>query len=75
MYDVASLSRFLAAPHEGHLVLARKIFGYLKKYPKKGYAINPDPLMLDMEYEKVGIKLDFGNQYAYFHKDMDSKFP
>eukprot|EP00957_Ditylum_brightwellii_P098508 7504058-Ditylum_brightwellii.AAC.1 len=28
-----------------------------------------------MEYEKVGIKLDFGNQYAYFHKDMDSKFP
>ena len=75
MYAVSSLSRFLAAPQEGHLVLARKLFGYLKKYPKRGYAIKPNPLVLDADYEKVELKLDFGNQYGYFHEDIDEMFP
>eukprot|EP00957_Ditylum_brightwellii_P005784 440940-Ditylum_brightwellii.AAC.1 len=28
---------------------------HVEKYPKQGYAINPMPLKLDMEYEKVEI--------------------
>eukprot|EP00957_Ditylum_brightwellii_P110496 8427787-Ditylum_brightwellii.AAC.1 len=75
MYAVSSLSRFLAAPREGHLVLAQKLLGYLKKYPKRGYAINPNPLILDADYEKVELKLDFGNQYGYFHEDIYEMFP
>ena len=34
-YATASLSRFQAAPREGHLGLARKILRYLKKYKKE----------------------------------------
>eukprot|EP00957_Ditylum_brightwellii_P165922 12633497-Ditylum_brightwellii.AAC.1 len=45
----------------GHLKLARKIFGYLKKYPKRGY--------------KVDLKLDFGTQYSYFEEELDPRFP
>jgi hypothetical protein len=41
-YTVSSLSRFAAAPCEGHLMLARKIFGYLRKYPNNGYAVNSE---------------------------------
>ena len=74
-HAVSSLSRFAAAPKEGHLELARRIFGYLKKYPKRGYAINPAPLKLDAEYEKVNVKLNFGNQYSYFTEEVDPRFP
>eukprot|EP00957_Ditylum_brightwellii_P178420 13590377-Ditylum_brightwellii.AAC.1 len=52
MYAVSSLSRFSAAPIEGHLELARKLIGYLKKYPKRGYAMNHHQLNLDLKYEK-----------------------
>ena len=34
-YAISSLSRFSSAPREGHLMLARKVFGYLKKFPKR----------------------------------------
>ena len=57
------------------MILARQVFGYLKKYPKRGYAINPEPLKIDMSYEKVGIKLDFGTQYGYFQEEIDPRFP
>eukprot|EP00957_Ditylum_brightwellii_P203893 15336697-Ditylum_brightwellii.AAC.1 len=75
MYAVLSLSRFSAAPREGHLELARRLIGYLKKYLKKGYVINHHPLKHDLKYEKVKIKLDFGIQYKYFHKDINDRFP
>ena len=74
-YAVCSLSRFSSAPREGHLVLARKIFGYLKKYPKRGYAVNPEPLRIDIDYSDVMVNVDFGNQYSYFHEQIDTQFP
>ena len=40
-YYVSSLNRFLDAPQVGHLDLDGIIFGRLKKYPKRGYVINP----------------------------------
>ena len=73
-YAISFLSRFSAAPREGHLQLAVKVFGYLKKFPKRGYAINPQPLVLG-EYEEVSAIMDFGNQYSYFHEDLDPRFP
>ena len=74
-YAVTSLSRFYVAPREGHLQLAKKVFGYLEKYPKRGYATNPQPLTIKMEYEKVELKIDFGSQYSYFQEDIDDRSP
>ena len=74
-YAVSSLSRLLAAPQVGHTELARIIFGYLKKYPKRGYAINQQPLTIDGNYEKVQMKFDFWNQYEYFSEEIGNQFP
>eukprot|EP00957_Ditylum_brightwellii_P029302 2214856-Ditylum_brightwellii.AAC.1 len=62
-------------PRVGHLKLARKVFGYLKKYPKRGYVINTTLLQLDLDYQKVDLKLDFGTQYSYFEEELDPRFP
>ena len=54
--------------------MARSIFGCLKKVPKQGYEINPQTLTVNVEYEKVQMNYDFGNQYAYFSGDIDEQF-
>ena len=59
----------------GLLDMARRIFGYLNKYPKRGYSINPQPLTINADYEKVHMKYYFGNQYAYFNEDIYGWFP
>jgi hypothetical protein len=75
-YAVSSLSRFAAAPRQGHLELATKIFGYLKKYPNQGYMINPaPPTFKSDDYDTVLLKQDFGGQYHYFKEDIDPRFP
>ena len=63
-YTASSLSSFLDAPRVGHLKLTKGMFGYLKKYPKIGYVINPQPLTIGVDCEKVQMKYVFGNQYA-----------
>eukprot|EP00957_Ditylum_brightwellii_P087501 6660624-Ditylum_brightwellii.AAC.1 len=55
-HAVSSLSRFACAPRKEHLSMTRRLFGYLKNYPKQGYAINPNPLKVDIKYTKVEIK-------------------
>eukprot|EP00957_Ditylum_brightwellii_P077602 5896481-Ditylum_brightwellii.AAC.1 len=60
-------------PRIGHLKLARKIFGCLKKYSVKGYVINLTPLQLDLIYQQVELKLDFGTQYSYFEEKLDPR--
>eukprot|EP00957_Ditylum_brightwellii_P195243 14874475-Ditylum_brightwellii.AAC.1 len=70
-YAVSSLSRFACAPQQENLTMARRLFGYLKKYPKQGYAINPNPLKMEVKYEKVEVKQDFGNQYSYFKEVLN----
>ena len=64
-----------ASLSEGYLQLAQKVFGYMKKYPKHGYAINTKPLTIDMDYKKVDLKMDFWNQYSYFQEEIDDRFP
>ena len=46
----------------------------MKKYPKLGYAINPQTLTIHVDYNKVQIKYDFGNKYAYFIEYIDEQF-
>ena len=74
-YAISSLSRYAAAPRKGHLSMAEEVLGYLKKYPSRGYIINPQPPTIDAKYEKVKVKEDFGGQYQYFHEDLDPRFP
>ena len=72
-FAVSSLSRFAAKPREGHLKRAIKIFGYLKKYPKKGFYVDPREPILNVQYEE--LIPDFGNQYDDFTEDVDDKLP
>ena len=74
-YAISSLSRYAAAPRQGHLAMAEGILGYLKKYPAKGYIINPNPPNIDPRYNVVKLKEDFGGQYQYFQEDLDPRFP
>ena len=71
-FAVSSLSRFAAKPQEGHLRRALKIIGYLKKYPKRGYVIDPRPPIENIKFSKVTA--DFGNQYDA-KEELDSQLP
>jgi hypothetical protein len=74
-FAISSLSRYASAPRKGHLAMAEEVLGYLKKYPARGYVINPKPPMIDPRYETVKLKEDFGGQYQYFREDLDPRFP
>ena len=69
-FAVSSLSRFSQAPREGHLERTHKILGYLKKYTKRGYIIDPSDPILNTSYES--IVPDFGNQYYDFVEETDN---
>ena len=47
----------------------------MEKYPKREYAINPQPMTINMQYKKVGMNIYFGNQYSYFQEEIDDRFP
>ena len=55
--------------------MAKRILGYLKKYPKRGIFIDSDDPTHINEMEVV--KPNFGNQYCEFDEanEMDNKFP
>ena len=57
------------APWKGHLDLSKKVFGYLKKYSKYGYSINPQALNIYMEYDKLELNIYYGKQYLYFQEE------
>ena len=63
-FAVSSMSRFSQTPREDHLKRTEKILGYLKKYTKRGYVIDPREPILNTKFEKV--EADFGNQYSDF---------
>ena len=52
---------------------AIKILGYLKKYMKRGYTIDPKPPKENIKYEDV--LPDFGNQYDDFKEEFDDQVP
>ena len=69
------MSRYAAAPRQGHLTAAEHLLGYLKTYPCRGYLINPKEPQIDPLYKVVTLPTDFGNQYNYFQEDIDPRFP
>ena len=65
-FAVSSLSQFSNKPREGHLKRTEKILGYLKKYTKRGYYVDPREPILNAEYKT--IIPDFENQYLSFNE-------
>ena len=68
-----SLNRFAAHPREGLLKRAIKIYGYLKKYPKKGHVIDPRDPLINIKYDVM--RSDFEHQYSGFKEKEDPKVP
>jgi hypothetical protein len=73
-FAVSSLSRFGTSPREGHLLMARRILGYLKKYPKKGIIMDPKPPIIENKEPQTNYE-DFTHQYKDYVEPIDPHFP
>ena len=73
-YAVSSLSSFSCALRKIHLVLAKKMLGYLKKYPKRGYVINSTPLDMGNTLEKIMAPKAYWGRFSYFKEDISPIF-
>jgi hypothetical protein len=69
-YATSSLSRFSAAPREGHLSHVLQVWGYHKKYPNRAIRIDSSPFK-----ENLTSKFNFADQYSYAVEDMDKSYP
>ena len=56
--------------------MAKRILGYLKKFPKKGMAMDPSSLVTDDSTDKPPERFEeFGHQHHDFKEELDPKFP
>ena len=62
-FATSSLSRFSAAPREGHLKLAVYMFGYLKKNPNRFLVINSQDPIIPEEWSQQTFHPDFLDDY------------
>ncbi len=74
-FGVSSLSRFNAAPRQGHLDLAFHLFGYLKKHPNRGIIINSEPLDVDDDLKTTAFHPDFLEDYPDAAEEIDPNLP
>ena len=73
---VASLNRFGAAPREGHLDLAIRVFGYIKQTPNKVIAIDSRPLPIHREEPEFDKLIpDFLQDYPDAKEEIARHFP
>ena len=72
-HAMASLSRFNAGPREGHLKLAFRVWGYLKKYPTKSIALDSRPMIISEDVELFSA--DFSEDYPDATEELDSSLP
>ena len=74
-FTVLSLSRFSAAPREGHLQLAIYMFGYLKKHPNHNLVIDSGSLIVPEELKSSTFHLDFMEDYPDAQEELDPTMP
>ena len=74
-FAVSSLSRFSTCPREGHLQLAVRLFGYLKKYANRRIVVNSEPFEFDDDFRKNSFHPDFLEDYPDAHEEIDSEHP
>ena len=70
-FATSSLSRFSAAPREGHLKLAVYMFGYLKKNPNRSLVINSQDPIIPEEWSQQTFHPDFLEDYPDAREDID----
>lgn len=74
--DSTGYNRFSTAPRRGHLILSRRVLGYLKKFPKKGIVMDPSPPITTEDPRSPTEHFEkFGYQYQDFKEEIDPKFP
>ena len=70
---MSSLARCQCDPREGHLAAVIKMFGFLKKCPKRDIMFDStEPTHINL----IEVaKPDFGNQYCKSNEELDPTFP
>ena len=74
-FAVSSLSRFSAAPRQGHLELAYYLFGYLKQHPNRRIVMDSRPLLIDDDLLTDSFHPDFLEDYPDAKEDIALDFP
>jgi hypothetical protein len=76
-FAVSSLSRYSAAPRQGHLDAAIRIFCYLKHYPEKWIKFDTNPHIPDGDLEDPAANLDpeWTDYYHGAKEEIDPKAP
>jgi hypothetical protein len=74
-FAVSSLSRFSAAPRQGHYNAAVNIFKFLNHYPEKWIIINPADLVFPAETTRKYQGAEWKDQYSDAEEELDPKFP
>jgi hypothetical protein len=72
---VTSLSRFSAAPREGHMERAHRIFAYLKRRKHLAIRLDPRAPLIDHGSLRSEKEPDFSAIYPDAAEDIDSKLP
>ena len=72
-FAVASLSRFLCCPRDGHLKRLKRVWGYLKKFPNKAIGIVAEAPVFEVPLEK--FEADFEDQYKDAYEEIDPAVP
>jgi len=73
-YATSSLSRFSAAPREGHLSRVLRVGGYLKKYLNRAIRIDSSPFKRRPNIKQKEV-FNFADQYSYAVEEVDKSFP
>mmetsp|Transcript_52228 Transcript_52228/g.78006 ORF Transcript_52228/g.78006 Transcript_52228/m.78006 type:complete len:1156 (-) Transcript_52228:781-4248(-) len=74
-FATSSLSRFSAAPREGHLELAYYLFGYLKKFPNRRLLLDSRSMMIDPDLKVTSFDPDFLAEYPDAEEEIDPNLP
>ena len=74
-FAVSSLSRFSAAPREGHIQLAIYMFGYLKKHRNRNLVIDSGSLLVPEEFKSSTFQPDFLEDYPDAQEELDPPMP
>jgi hypothetical protein len=73
-HAVSTLSQFNATPRQGHLQLARHIWGYLKKFPHHQLVARSEPMVLHKD-ALTGFITDFSDEYKDAQEEIDPGLP
>eukprot|EP00957_Ditylum_brightwellii_P013295 1003194-Ditylum_brightwellii.AAC.1 len=73
--EVKRKIRVFCSSKRGAFNFGKKSIWIFEKYPKRSYAINPNPLKIDSECKKVKVKLNFGTQCSFFREELNPRFP